>query len=305
MLEGKYPSEKREESKAVVPANREVSSRIAVQTDDSDDVFKHDVMDPLAVQQTDDSDDVFKHDVMDPLAVQQTDDCDEVFKHNVMDPLAVQNDTDLPPSSQFKIIKPIVPNPYEKNSWLAIEIEKLLNMKSRMANSKFKFEVNPEAASSNFNKLAKNDFKLGELLNPEKRCMTSYGSELKEVNELEGLLSKHPWWNDLKEKITKGCEYYLEDLPEEQRLQDLKERIERGSHKSAVKHDKFLSDAMKKEIEKGWALIIPEEEALKIPLIEIAPLGVAEHLGISEEGMYVPKFRLTHDLSFPGVISEE
>ena len=36
-----------------------------------------------------------------------------------------------------------------------------------MANSKFKFEVNPEAASSNFKQLAENDFNLEELLNPE------------------------------------------------------------------------------------------------------------------------------------------
>ncbi len=281
VLEGKYSPRKENENEATVPANREVRRTTE---SDCDEVLKHDVMDPLAVQ---------------------TEDCDEVFKHDVMDPLAVQTDIDLPPSSQVRIIKPSVPNPYENNSWLAIEIEKLLNMKSRMANSKFKFEVNSEAASSNFIKLAKNDFKLEELLNPEKRCMTSYGSEFKEVNELEGLLSKHHRWNDLKEKLTKGCEYHLEDLPEDQRLQDLQERIERGNHKSAEKHDKFLSDAMKKEIEIGWALIIPEEEAMKIPFIEIAPLGVAEHLGISEEGVYAPKLRLTHDLSFPGAISAE
>ena len=62
---------------------------------------------------------------------------------------------------------------------------------------------------------------------------------------------------------------------------------------------------MKKEVEKGWAPIVPEDEALTIPLIEIAPLGVTEHLGISESGTYVPKLRLTHDLSFPGAISAE
>ena len=78
-------------------------------------------------------------------------------------------------------------------------------------------------------------------MNPTGRCTTSYGSEFKEVNELEGLLSKHPRWNDLKEKLTNGCEYHLEDLPEDQRLQDLQERIERGYHKSVKKHEKFLS----------------------------------------------------------------
>ena len=61
-----------------------------------------------------------------------------------------------------------------------------------MANSKFKFEVHPKAASSNFKQLAINNFNLEKLLNLECRCATSYGSEFKEVNELEGLLSKHP-----------------------------------------------------------------------------------------------------------------
>ena len=45
----------------------------------------------------------------------------------------------LPPSQENS--RPLVPNPYENTSWLAIEIEKLLNKKSHMANSKFKFEV--------------------------------------------------------------------------------------------------------------------------------------------------------------------
>ena len=134
------------------------------------------------------------------------------------------------PSSQ-KNSRPLVPNPYENTSWLAIEIEKLLNKKNFLVNSEFKFEVNSEAASSNFNTLAKNDFNLEELLHPEGRCMTSYRSKLKEVNRLKGLLSKHLRWKDLKEKLTNGCEYHLEDLPEDQKLQKLQKRIERGYHK--------------------------------------------------------------------------
>ena len=118
-----------------------------------------------------------------------------------MDPLSVHQENnldrkiDLPfpsPNSQVHIPEPSVPDPFEDTSWLAIEIEKLLNKKSRMAISPFKFEVNPEAASSNFDMLEKNNFNLEELLNPVKRCATSYGSEFKEVEELEGLLHKHP-----------------------------------------------------------------------------------------------------------------
>ena len=296
-------------SKEKAPANRESSQSPPIEPIDSDHVFKHEVLDPLSVHL--DSDQVSNHEVLDPLSVHV--DSDQVLNHEVLDPLSVHQENNLdrkidqqfPPKSQVHIPEPSVPDPFEDTSWLAIEIEKLLNKKSRMAISQFKFEVNPEAASSNFDKLAKNNFDLEELLNPVKRCATSYGSEFKEVEELEDLLHKHPRWKDLKEKLTNGCEYHLEDLPEDERLQDLQERVERGNHKSAKKNGNFLSDAMRKEIEKGWALILPEDEALKIPFIEIAPLGVAEHLGISEEGKYVPKLRLTHDLSFPGAFSTE
>ena len=38
---------------------------------------------------------------------------------------------------------------------------------------------------------------------------------------------------------------------------------------------------MVKEIRKGWGLILPGNSALKIPNLELAPMGVADHLGIN------------------------
>ena len=204
------------------------------------------------------------------------DDLGQVNKYTVLDPSSVHQEHNLdrkvdlpslPLPPQIQVSKPSVPNPFDNTSWLAIEIETLLKKKSRMTTSLFKFEVSPEAAKSNFNQLAKSNFDLGSLLNPSDRCATSYGSEFKTPSELGGLLAKHPRWKDLKEKLEKGCEYYLEDLPEEDRVKDLQERVRRGNHKSAERHCEFLSDAMKKEVEKGWALIVPDDEALKIPLI--------------------------------------
>ena len=92
-------------------------------------------------------------------------------------------DFPLPPeSSSNEISEPSVPDPFEDTSWLAREIERLLNTKSRMTTSMFNFEVNPEAAMSNFSKLAEHDFNLEKLLNPSERCATNYGSEFKEVS---------------------------------------------------------------------------------------------------------------------------
>ena len=46
-------------------------------------------------------------------------------------------------------------------------------------------------------------------------------------------------------------------------------------------------------------------DALKIPGLKLSPLGVAEHLGINKRGIFVPKARMIHDLSFPGASSGE
>ena len=193
ILEGKYPSVEIE-AKAKVPANRIVSKKIAAEKEkdldrvynnvlreDSDDVSKETVKkgigtlqrNPISGIGTRGSDDVGKETVKKGISTLQRNPSSGIGTHRKVDlPFP------LPPSQETS--RPLVPNPYENTSWLATEIEKLLNKKSRMANSKFKFEVNPEAASSNFNKLAKNDFNLEELLNPAERCMTSYRSELKE-----------------------------------------------------------------------------------------------------------------------------
>ena len=62
---------------------------------------------------------------------------------------------------------------------------------------------------------------------------------------------------------------------------------------------------MEKEIIKGWELIMPEDTSDKITGLELAPMGVAEHLGINSLGEYIPKKRVTRELSFCGTYSKE
>ena len=66
-----------------------------------------------------------------------------------------------------------------------------------------------------------------------------------------------------------------------------------------------MSDALRKEIEKGWELILPLNTAEYIPCLVMSPMGVAEQLGVSESDTFVSKKRLTHDLSFSQEISKE
>ena len=81
--------------------------------------------------------------------------------------------------------------------------------------------------------------------------------------------------------------------------------ISRGNHKIASTHKDYLGEAMQKEVDKCWAIIINKEEATEILGIELPPMGVIEHLGIADIGEYVPKLWLTHDLSFLGSVSKE
>ena len=47
-------------------------------------------------------------------------------------------------------------------------------------------------------------------------------------------------------------------------------------------------------------MISPLHRAIEAPGLVMSPMGVAEQLGVISTGEFVPKKRLTHDLSFPG-----
>ena len=87
------------------------------------------------------------------------------------------------------------------NSWLPKELNRLLNIKEKMYPPSFKFLISNESEKFNFSLLKKHDFDLEKLLNPEKICVTNYGSELKSVEELDNLWMKHPRWKTLSATI--------------------------------------------------------------------------------------------------------
>ena len=109
----------------------------------------------------------------------------------------------------------------------------------------------------------------------------------------------------MRERLENGAQFPLAEISEDERMEDLRERLQRGNHKSAKEHDEFLETALKQEVTKGWLLPLPAEKAAHIPTMEMAPLGVAVHQGISADGDYIAKSRVTHDLSFPGAFTNE
>ena len=186
------------------------------------------------------------------------------------------------------------------------EIKRLLLTRSNLKAPKFRFDITEEAAAHNLNLLKAHDFDLEALLNPpEAPSVTTYGSEFKDVSQLEHLLKHHPRWPALKRLLRHGSEWKLEQVEESIRKEDAKLAAKRGNHKSAQKNSAFLTTALSKEIEKGWELLLPASAIDEIPNIVLSPMGVAVHMGIQEDGSFAPKHRVTHDLSFPGGYSDQ
>ena len=185
-------------------------------------------------------------------------------------------------------------------------LQKLLSSTSTYKAPKFIFQAHEDAAAFNFDLLQSSNFDLDSLLNPPNhRSVTAYGSEFKPVEDLEQLLRYHPRWMDLKYYLQHGFEFKVHPIPEQERKEDLAAIIKRGNHQSAKAKRYLLSDALKKEINKAWALILPIDAWKVLPDLEVAPMGVASRLGIAATGEYIEKDRITHDLSWRGHSSHE
>jgi hypothetical protein len=188
---------------------------------------------------------------------------------------------------------------------LPLVLKRLLDKSEKMHPPEFKFDVSPASAEFNFELLKSNNFNFESLLNRKRKSITSYGSEFKSIRDLQSLLGFHPRWPALKERLSNGVSFPISKLEEFTREKDVNLALKRGNHKSASVNKKFLADAFQKEIKKGWLLAIPSSKAENIPGLELAPLGVANQLGVNASGSFVEKFRVTHDLSFPQAFSNE
>jgi len=94
-------------------------------------------------------------------------------------------------------------------------------------------------------------------------------------------------------------------MEEELRVKDLEVARKGGNHISAIMNKLFLEKAIVKEIRKGWNIMILIERAGDLPNLVLNPMGVVTHLGITEDGTFEEKDRVTHDLSFLGAVSRE
>jgi len=98
--------------------------------------------------------------------------------------------------------------------------------------------------------------------------------------------------------LTKGSLWTLEDLPEDQRAQDIEDALSMGNHKGAGKHPFLLRKIIEKDVVHGYGLPIPLSKIRKLLGAVIAPMNIASQNTINEHGRIVEKDRLTHDQSW-------
>ena len=188
------------------------------------------------------------------------------------------------------------------SSWLMRMIARVISTPSpRMKLHKARFENTAEAAVHNARWLKHYQWDLPRALIRQKGTIMEPGSEFRDWETLEPLWVAHRHWPKMKEIISKGVNYPLDPITEEERQADLEHMILRGNHKSAqvpVENAATLLSNYEKEVENGWMLPIPSRCLSKLKGAAVIPVGVHTQYTINECGERKVKRRTTHDASF-------
>jgi hypothetical protein len=165
----------------------------------------------------------------------------------------------------------------------------------------FIFKKYHYAAAHNTRILESAGFDLGSLIRAQHPSQISFGSEFRQASDLEGLLEDHPLWPRLKEILLKRASFPLSPMSQADRNMDIAYHRNRGNHKSLEKYSSFIEPVITEDIERGFALPLLLDVLEKTKGTLIAPLGCHKQSSINAFGELVPKYRLTHDQSFPGL----
>ena len=168
------------------------------------------------------------------------------------------------------------------------------------ARTSFHFAMTEQAAIHNASILGMHGFDLEKAINSQDNSPISYGSEFRHWTKLEPLLHRHPLWNQMKTILRDGATFPLRKISAEERASDKDFMIARGNHKSVGKNLDLVRELINDDVTHGYALPLPIDTALVLPNSSIAPIGVVEQETLNETGERIPKFRMTHDQSFPG-----
>ena len=126
---------------------------------------------------------------------------------------------------------------FEPPSWFLKAVKGICRVKTQTPSKPpFLFEEGEQAASHNADLLQRFDYNLGKVISAHRSSTLGFGSESRTVEELRPLLGRHARFEKLAELLTNGMAYVSNrELSEEvqERAQEVKAILVRGSHKSA------------------------------------------------------------------------
>jgi hypothetical protein len=86
---------------------------------------------------------------------------------------------------------------------------------------------------------------------------------------------------------------YIGELTDGERLSEMLANLQRGKHKSAQDESDQVAKLLKKDVDHGFAWIIPKQLVPLIPHSMVQPLGLAKQWTLNEMGECSPKYGLT------------
>ena len=125
-------------------------------------------------------------------------------------------------TSEYKTNLHNITHPNSSYSWLIHTIRKIVSGTDKITSPhKYTFINTREADKANTIILKKRKYDFTKALRKEKGTILEPGSEFRPQETLEPLLQDHEHWETIRDIITNGVSYSLEDLPEHMRKEDL------------------------------------------------------------------------------------
>jgi hypothetical protein len=208
------------------------------------------------------------------------------------------------PSTIDEFLPSKIPGPddaFIPPEWLMEAIEEVAKAEAPAPKAPpVKFDLSEEAVRFNTELLKDNGLSLERLLKEQQDTTLGFGSEFRPLDQLEKILGQHPNFGFFSEVLADGMDYrFTEELPEEERREEVKAMLERGNHKSVQEDQEEVAKLLAKDVLHGFSLPVSPEIVPDIAGAMVQPAGVVKQFSLREDGTRFQKRRLTQDLSFP------
>ena len=219
---------------------------------------------------------------------------DKKDKELVGEYLPLDIDAILPPSLEASDDSFVPPK------WLSEEVKRLAGKPVGAPNPPpFKFKAGKEAKQWNNGVLEASGYDLGVVIAEAKGSTIDYGSEFRGPSDLEPLLGKHPSFGFIEAVLRQGMPFqFKEEVPAQIIDKERGRVLAYGNHKSVQGHKEAVCKMVQKEVDRGFALLLPVDTVGKLNGSMVQLVGVTIQQSLDKKGNRVPKPRLTHDDSY-------